>query len=134
MSKENHHSTLRILAQVSLIVFVVLFLAAVPSLNVPGKRWQAFAVAAAFAVLPLGAGTRWQRRAGAAGLLISALMIISDIREGRDYQDYMRRKAHEYKERSPITPTNNALELGVNARYVRYVRHPISLGKEQHLE
>ena len=94
----------RILANLSFCLFVYFFLAAIPSLRVPGKRWPDFAFAAVFAILPLCCGARWLRWAGVAGLLLCSLAIVNDIQEGRAYEARMLQVIHDYEQQHPSAP------------------------------
>jgi len=104
VSKRGRNSTFRVLAEASLILFVILFLGSIPSLAIPGKRWPNFAFAAVFAILPLCCGARWLRWTGVLCLLLCVAAIANDIQEGSAYNARTLQMIREYEQKHMSAP------------------------------
>ena len=73
------------ISKISLIVFVVLLVLSCFLLSVAGDYWPWYAVMSAFAVVPLVIGPRRYRVLGAIALVLSGVLIVSDIAAGRQF-------------------------------------------------
>jgi hypothetical protein len=73
------------ISKISLTVFVVLFVLSAFLLSVAGDYWPWYAVMSAFAVVPLVVGPGRYRLIGAIALVLSGVLIVSDIAAGRQF-------------------------------------------------
>ena len=73
------------ISKISLIVFAVLLALSFFLLSVAGDYWPWYAVMSAFAVVPLVVGPRRYRVLGAIALVLSGVLISSDIAAGRQF-------------------------------------------------
>jgi hypothetical protein len=71
------------ISKICLIVFVVLLVVSRFLLSVAGDYWPWYAVMSAFAVVPLVVGPGRHRVLGAIALVLSGVLIASDIAAGR---------------------------------------------------
>jgi hypothetical protein len=74
------------ISKISLTVFVVLLVLSAFLLSVAGDYWPWYAVMAAFAVVPLVVGPGRYRLIGAIALVLSGVLIVSDIAAGRQFR------------------------------------------------
>jgi len=74
------------ISKISLTVFVVLFVLSAFLLSVAGDYWPWYAVMSAFAVVPLVVGPGRYRLIGAIALVLSGVLIVSDIAAGRQFR------------------------------------------------
>jgi hypothetical protein len=74
------------ISKISLIVFAVLLVLSGFLLSVAGDYWPWFAVMSVFAVVPLVVGPRRYRVMGAIALVLSGVLIASDIAAGRHFR------------------------------------------------
>ena len=74
------------ISKISQIVFVVLLVFSAFLQSVAGDYWPWYAIMSAFAVVPLVVGPRRYRLVGAFALVLSGVLIISDIVEGRHFR------------------------------------------------
>lgn len=75
-------------SKISLVVFVVLLVTSGLLLAVVGSRWPWYAIMAVFASVPVVIGPGRYRVWGAIGLLLSVVLIASDINAGRHVQEW----------------------------------------------
>jgi len=73
------------ISKISLIVFAVLLVLSGFLLSVAGDYWPWYAVMSVFAVVPLVVGPRRYRIMGVVGLVLSGVLIASDIATGRQF-------------------------------------------------
>ena len=84
------------ISKICLVVYGVLFLLSLFLLSTPGDYWPWYAVMAPFAVLPMCLAPRWYRFAGGIAVVLSGLLIVSDIEQGKRFHeklDRLRKKA-----------------------------------------
>ena len=74
------------ISKISLIVFVVLLVLSASLMSLPGDYWHWYAVMSAFAVVPLVVGPGRYRLIGAIALVLSFVLIFSDIAAGKHFQ------------------------------------------------
>ncbi len=74
------------ISKMSLIVFVVLLVLSAFLLSVAGGYWPWYAVMSVFAVVPLAVGPGRYRVMGAIALVLSGVLIVSDIAAGRHFR------------------------------------------------
>jgi len=74
-------------SRICLIVFTLLLVLSAFLISVDGDYWPWYAFMALFAVVPLALGPRWYRILGAAALALSGILIISDIKAGKVFQE-----------------------------------------------
>ena len=77
------------ISKVSLIVFVVLLVLSFFLLSVAGDYWPWYAIMSVFAFVPLVVGPGWYRPGGAIGLVLSVVLIVSDISAGRQFRAHL---------------------------------------------
>jgi hypothetical protein len=70
-------------SQISVIIFVVLLVLSLFLSSVEGDYWPWYAVMSVFAVVPLVIGPNRYRLMGAIALVLSGVLIISDIAAGK---------------------------------------------------
>jgi hypothetical protein len=75
-------------SKISLIVFVVLLVVSGFLLSVAGDWWPWYAVMAVFASIPVVIGPGHYRVLGAVALLLSIVLIVSDINAGKHFQEW----------------------------------------------
>src|SRR5436190_24025152 len=75
------------ISKICLVVYGVLFLLSLFLMSTPGDYWPWYAVMAPFAVLPLCLGPRWYRFAGGIAVVLSGLLIVSDIEQGKRFHE-----------------------------------------------
>lgn len=75
-------------SKISLVVFIVLLVTSGLLLAVAGSRWPWYAVMAVFASVPVIIEPGRYRVWGAIGLLLSVILIASDINAGRHVQEW----------------------------------------------
>jgi hypothetical protein len=73
------------ISKISLIVFAVLLVLSFFLLSVAGDYWPWYAVMSVFAVVPLVLGPRRYRVMGVIALVLSGVLIASDIAAGRQF-------------------------------------------------
>ncbi len=73
------------ISKISLSVFAVLLVLSFFLLSVAGDYWPWYAVMSAFAVVPLVVGPSRYRVMGAIALVLSGVLIVSDIVAGRRF-------------------------------------------------
>jgi len=74
------------ISKISLTVFVVLLVLSAFLLSVAGDYWPWYAVMSAFAVVPLVVGPGRYRLIGEIALVLSGVLIVSDIAAGRHFR------------------------------------------------
>jgi hypothetical protein len=74
------------ISKISLIVFVVLFVLSLFLLSVAGEYWPWYAVMSTFAVIPLVVGPWRYRLTGAVALVLSVVLIVSDVEAGKRFR------------------------------------------------
>jgi len=74
------------ISKISLTVFVVLLVLSAFLLSVAGDYWPWYAVMSAFAVVPLVVGPGRYRLIGGIALVLSSVLIVSDIAAGRHFR------------------------------------------------
>ena len=74
------------ISKISLIVFVVPLVLSAFLLSVAGDYWPWYAVMSAFAVVPLIVGPGRYRLVGAVALVLSVVLIVSDIAAGKHFR------------------------------------------------
>ena len=74
------------ISRISLIVFAVLLVLSGLLLSVVGDYWPWYAVVSVFAVVPLVVGPGRYRLIGAIALVLSGVLIASDITAGRHFR------------------------------------------------
>jgi hypothetical protein len=72
-------------SKISLIVFVVLLVLSAFLLSVVGDYWPWFTVMSLFAIVPLIVGPGRYRVLGAIALVLSGVLIVSDIAAGKQF-------------------------------------------------
>ena len=75
------------ISTVFLILYVVLLLLSLCLLSVPGDYWFWYVIMAVVTVIPIRAGSRRQSILGLICLAFSIALIISDVVEGKEYND-----------------------------------------------
>jgi len=73
------------ISKISLIVFVVLLVLSFSLLSVAGDYWPWYAVMSAFALVPLIIGPDRYRKMGIIALILSSILIVSDLVAGRQF-------------------------------------------------
>jgi len=84
------------ISKICLVVYGVLFLLSLFLMSTPGDYWPWYVVMAPFGVLPLCLGPGWYRVAGGIAVVLSGLLIVSDIEQGKRFHeklDRLRKKA-----------------------------------------
>ena len=79
------------ISKICLIVYGVLLLLSLFLMSTPGDYWLWYAVMIPFAVLPLCLGPSRYRLAGGIAVLLSALLIISDLEQGKRFHEKLDR-------------------------------------------
>ena len=74
------------ISKISLIIFAVLLVLSAFLQSVDGDYWPWFAVMSAFAVVPLLVGPGRCRLMGAVALVLSVVLILSDIEAGKRFR------------------------------------------------
>jgi hypothetical protein len=74
------------ISKISLIVFVVLLLLSGFLLSVAGDYWPWYAIMSVFAVVPVIVGPVRYRVLGAIALVLSGVLIVSDIVAGKQFR------------------------------------------------
>jgi len=74
------------ISKISLIVFVVLLVLSAFLLSVAGEYWPWYAIASVFAVVPLVVGPGRYRLIGAVALVLSVVLIVSDVAAGKRFR------------------------------------------------
>ena len=77
------------ISKISLVVFIVLLVLSAFLSSVVGDYWPWYAVMSAFAVVPLIVGPGRYRLIGAIALLVSGVLIASDIAAGRRFHEQL---------------------------------------------
>ena|SRR5258708_37247726 len=75
------------ISKICLIVYGVLLLLSLFLLSTPGNYWPWYAVMAPFTALPLCLGPRWYRLAGGIAVVLSGLLIVSDLEQGKRFHE-----------------------------------------------
>src|ERR1043166_828962 len=88
------------ISKISLVFFIVLLVLSAFLLSVPGDYWPWYAVVSAFAVVALVFGPGRYRLWGAIALVLSGLLIVSDIAAASSFMQGIQRfdddAAHYY--------------------------------------
>ena len=87
------------ISKISLIFFVVLLVLSGFLLSVVGDYWPWYSVMAIFAVIPVLVGPKRYRIFGAVALLLSVVLIFSDIELGK----HQRQRMQQIRDRWSLT-------------------------------
>jgi hypothetical protein len=90
------------ISRISLIVCGVLLTFSFFVLSVPGAYWPWYSLTGIVAVVPVVIGPRSYRWLGVFALAISVLLVASDVKAGRTYQEKMQR----FWKQAPQSTTN----------------------------
>lgn len=92
------------ISKVGLIIFVILMVLSFFLLSVPGDDWPWYAIAGAFAIVPLLVGPNRYRSAGAI-LVLSVLLIMGDIQLGKNFRAKRQQIEDNYLRTNSVSQT-----------------------------
>lgn len=100
MQNARQHNMGTRVSKIALVVYAILFLLSRFLLSVPGDYWPWYAAMVPFAIVPVIVGRRWYRIAGAAALVLAAILIRSDIEAGKHFRE---RRDHSNTQSAPAS-------------------------------
>jgi len=96
------------IAKICLIVYVVLLVLSLFLLSLPGDYWLWYACMMPFAIAPLFSGRNWHRIAGGIAVVLSGILIATDLQQGKHYHEELE------KMRKRVAITNGQAGQAVN--------------------